>query len=107
MALMGILGNFVSFLIVLGLILTPLTGIMIVDFLMNKKLYNFDVLKSNWRLESFIVWGLSCLVGFSTTAKASGGFELITLTHVPPFDALFVAAILQFLIIKFLNKKKN
>ena len=95
LALLEILGNFIPFLIILGLLLAPLAGVMFGDFVFNREKYRSPEIKDRWRFISILAWIFGGLVGLATTSVENNGFEYFTFTTIPPLDGLLAAAFLQ------------
>ncbi len=88
-ALGGIIEWFVSFLIVLSIMIPPIAGIYVVHFYtVAKGKLNLDELKNipviNYR--AFIAWGLGTGVAFLSSR------DYLTLTTVPACDAILISA---------------
>lgn len=98
LALLGIYDNFTSFLTFLGVLIPPMGGVIAVDYyLFNKQHYvtsNLDRLV-NIRPVSVVAWVIGSLVSFLA------GNGVFTLTTVPAFDGLLIAAILQYVGMRF------
>lgn len=98
LALLGIYDNFTSFLTFLGVLIPPMGGVIAVDYyLFHKQHYvtsNLDRLV-NIRPVSVVAWGIGSLVSFLA------GNGVFTLTTVPAFDGLLIAAVLQYVGMRF------
>ncbi len=105
LGLIGILGNFVPFLILLGLLLAPLGGVYVADFFLSRDKYLNGENEKDWKLLPFAAWIAGGLTGLVTTASEAGGFGLFTLSTIPPFDGLVAAALVQVVLVKFLSHK--
>ncbi|MCF6465948.1 cytosine permease [Clostridium sp. Cult2] len=96
LAIFGIYDNFISWLIVLGVLIPPMRGVIAADYyLKNKKYYDVIYIQNlkDWRVESFISWIVGSVVSFIT----SNG--LLTLTTVPALDGFIIAGLLQYILL--------
>jgi len=96
-ALSGIYGKFVQWLMILSATIPPIGGVYVTDyFLFHRDLYRFENLSRipKWRPLMFIAWTGGSLVAFCTTPPPTG-FGLFTLTTVSAVDAFIVAVVLQ------------
>ena len=108
LAVFGIYDNFITFLNVLSIMIPPVGGLYVADFLLRRHRYNFNRIDSIIRLNvpSLIIWGIAILTAFMTSAPPLG-FQLFTLTNAPAIDAFIVAFILQFIVSKFNLDKRG
>ncbi|GAA0469405.1 cytosine permease [Alkalibacillus silvisoli] len=106
LAVGGIYDNFIPFLNFLSVLIPPIGGIYVADYLVNKSKYSFDHLNhmENINLPSVAVWVVASLVAFMTTPQP-GGFGLFTITGASGFDAFLVAFVLQAVVTKILLVK--
>jgi len=94
-ALLGILGQFINWMMALGIMITPMAAVMIVDFFLFKShLYKYSTLNSTplYRPRAYISWTLGVIVGFLTY------FGVFTLTHASALDAIIVAGVAHLVI---------
>ncbi|WP_193224585.1 cytosine permease [Bacillus sp. B1-b2] len=97
LSLFGIYDNFIPFLNILGVLIPPMGGVMIIDFyLFNSANYTIDKLAElpKIRLLSIGCWVLGSLVAILTTNG------VITLTTISSLDGILVAALAQFILLK-------
>ncbi|PLS18126.1 cytosine permease [Bacillus sp. M6-12] len=98
LAVLGIYDNFVSWLMVLGVLIPPMGGVIATDYyLFNKQHYftsNLDRL-INIRTVPVVAWIIGSIVSFVTNSA------IFTITTVPAFDGFLVAAIVHFGVTKF------
>lgn len=98
LAVWGIYDKFIPWLTTLGVLIPPMGGVMCVDYyLFNSKYYQVKYLDKlvDLRWLSLISWILGSIVSFITSG------ENFTLTTVPALDGFIVAAIVQYLGLKF------
>jgi cytosine permease len=96
LAVVGIYDSFIPFLSFLSVLIPPIGGIYVADFIINRKNYAFEKL-ANVKSANFLnigIWVIASLVAFLTT-PAPNGFGVFTLTGASGFDAFIVAFILQ------------
>ncbi|WP_188206859.1 cytosine permease [Alkalibacillus aidingensis] len=106
MAVGGIYDNFIPFLNFLSILIPPIGGIYVADYLVNKSKYSFDNLDQmvNVNVPSVVVWVAAALVAFMTTPQPDG-FGWFTITGASGFDAFLVAFALQTVVAKVLLVK--
>lgn len=93
LAVLGIYENFDSWLTVLGVLIPPMGGVIAVDYyLFNKQHYVTSNLERlvNIRPVPVVAWIIGSLVSFLA------GSGLFTITTVPAFDGLLIAAVVQY-----------
>jgi cytosine permease len=96
-ALSGIYGKFVQWLMILSATIPPIGGIYVTDyFLFHRDMYKYENLDKvpKFRPLMFLAWIGGSLIAFCTTPPPTG-FGLFKLTTVPAVDAFIVAVILQ------------
>lgn len=86
--------HMVSFLVLLGILIAPVSGIFIVSAVDPREPGSPDRLAPvpRWRAAQLLSWSGGALVGFITSPKQALGPGLITLTTVPALDAVMSAA---------------
>lgn len=95
LALAGILGHFVNWMIALGVTIPPIAAVMAIDFfLFRSKEYHFDNIKSlpSVRVIPIISWVVAVAFGYMTYA------EVFTFTGAPALDGLIVALVVHFIL---------
>jgi len=95
LALFGILGQFMNWLIVLGVTVPPIGAVLAVDFLLFRSdQYRFDNLETQPAVQVFslLSWAVGTAVGFLTF------YKVFTFTTAPALDTIIVAAVLHFLL---------
>jgi cytosine permease len=103
LAAFGIFDYFITYLIVLGITISPVAGVYSVDFLLHRARYaeGHDAEGGAPRLlrpYAFAAWIVGSGVGLMTLDSSSFGFGLFTLTSAPTLDALLAAALAHLLI---------
>lgn len=100
LAILGIMENFISFLILLGIFVPPVAGVFITDYFLRKDHYHFDNLDQivNIRMLALLSWGVGSLIAFCTLPSDSHGFAFFQLSTIPALDALLTSA-LSYLVI--------
>ena len=92
-AAFGIMNHFIGWLMLLGLVIAPIGGVIIADYLCRPHAYNAlkinDTPKTNWKHLAALIIGI--IVGFMASGGHRGG--LFTLTTIPPLDGLLIAAL--------------
>ncbi|MBN1835203.1 MAG: hypothetical protein JW820_05080, partial [Spirochaetales bacterium] len=95
LALFGILGQFMNWLIILGVTVPPIGAVLAVDFLLFRSdQYRFDNLEKQPAVQIFslLSWALGTAVGFLTF------YKVFTFTTAPALDAIIVSAVVHFLL---------
>jgi len=102
LALAGIMGQFVTWLSILGVTIPPIGAVMIVDFFLFKGTeYKFEKLAAlpAIRLVPILSWALATAFGFLTN------FKVFTFTSAPALDTIIVAAVVHFLLMAISGNK--
>jgi cytosine permease len=97
LAMVGIYGQFVPWLLVLSALVPPIGGVLTADyFLVDRSLYRFENLDrvANIRYVSWVSLLAGALAAFMTTPDFPG-WGLFTLTTVPAIDSFLVALLTQ------------
>jgi cytosine permease len=95
LALFGILGQFMNWLVVLGVTVPPIGAVLAIDFLLFRSdQYRYDNLEKQPSVQIFslISWAAGTAVGFLTF------YKVFTFTTAPALDAIIVSAVLHFLL---------
>jgi cytosine permease len=96
LAIMGILDQFIPWLILLSIVIPPVAGIYIADHLaLNRKSKKIE---SGFNSTAFMVWIIASFIGYAATPIASQGLGLLTLTTIPALDSIVVAFVLYFIL---------
>lgn len=94
-AFMNILNDFLSFLFYLAVIFIPVSGIIIVDYLvLRRSAYHEDrlLLQQKTRPKAIAAWGLGACVALM------GSWSWISITNIAALDAMIVAALAYYLL---------
>lgn len=102
LAVVGIMENFTSFLVLLGVFVPPVAGVFITDYILRKDYYRFENFNhiENVRTTGLLSWGFGSLIAFSTLPSGSYGFALFQLSTIPALDALLASAFSYLLMYK-------
>lgn len=108
MAVGGIYEHFIPFLSFLSVLIPPIGGIYVADYLLNRKNYTFEQVdrQKNVNVLGMSIWVLSALIAFMTT-PAPTGFGLFNLTGASGFDAFLIAFGLQLIVSKAFQESKQ
>lgn len=107
LAVFGIYDNFLTFLNIITVFVSPIGGIYTAEYLLvDRKKFTFEGIdrNKNWIVRSLVVWVAATLFAFMTTA-APDGFGLFQLTTIPALDAFIFAFIVQWIVGKLFTKK--
>ena len=100
-ALFGIVGRYVPFLVVLSVVLPPIAGVYTADYFARRSSYaEGESSSSRVSVGALIAWAAGIAVGFLTGPRGETGFGLFELTRVPAIDSFIVSFAAQFLIAK-------
>lgn len=100
-AVSGIYQNFIPFLSVLSIMIPPIGGIYVADFLVRHKKYHFEYIEHIVKFNFFSIgiWIIAVFIAFLTSLPPIG-FGAFTLSTIPAIDAYIIAFILQFVVSK-------
>lgn len=101
LALAGIYDSFTTFLTVLGIFIPPMAGVIVVDYYVTRRTEyrgGFEKTVVPVRVLSLVAWA----VGSGASALTS--YTALSLTSIPAVDGLLVAAVLQVIFGKFVEK---
>src|SRR5262249_41380086 len=95
-ALFGIVGRYVPFLIILSVVLPPIAGVYTVDYLLRRRLYRSGQFDGMARFRPVALGALvvGVVVGFMTAPRGEMGLGLFNLTFLPAIDS-FLASFLS------------
>jgi cytosine permease len=98
LAASGLYGRFIPFLSALTVLITPLSGIFVAEYLVLRRRSRSPRVGEGpaivWR--SFFAWVAAALIAFAATPEAGGGPGWLNLTGLPGLDGFLVAAGLQY-----------
>ncbi|KQM18240.1 purine-cytosine permease family protein [Novosphingobium sp. Leaf2] len=98
LAAADILGHFIVWLTFMGLLIAPMSGAYVADFLLNRTRYtDADAPLAAVRMAPLGAWVFGILVGIATLPRANFGLGLFELTRAPTVDALLAAMLFLFL----------
>lgn len=94
-AVLGIYDNFITFLNILSIMIPPVGGIYVADFLLRSHRYDFSRMESirSLNIMSILVWAIAIFTAFLTSAPPLG-LGILTITNAPAIDAFLAAFIL-------------
>jgi cytosine permease len=102
LALVGIVGHFVTWLSVLAVTIPPIGAVMVVDFFLFKgSEYQFEKLKGlpGIRVVPIVSWAVATAFGFLTN------YKVFTFTTAPALDTVIVAAVVHFVLMVITGNK--
>jgi cytosine permease len=105
LAAFGIFDYFITYLIILGITISPVAGVYCVDFLMHPARYRAGAPVSGFRGPAFAASLAGSAVGIMTSTAGSFGLGLFTLTTIPTLDALLAAGLAHFLLQRLILSK--
>lgn len=99
LAFLGIYGQmerFMSFLMIIGVLIPPIAGAYIADyFIVNRDFYKFEnlpkVAKARWLM--LASWAVASFIGFCTTPPPTG-FGWFEITRIPAIDTFLIGFVL-------------
>jgi cytosine permease len=93
-AAFGIFEHFMSWLIMLGVVFSPIAGVMLTDYVLHPQQYTAKALGKGAALrpEPVAAWVLGTLVGYCVTSTSDMGAGLFSLSGIPALDSFVVAA---------------
>jgi cytosine permease len=95
LAMFGILGQFMNWLIILGVTVPPIGAVMATDFLLFRSgAYHFERLSDvpAVRWQTIVSWAVATTFGFLTF------FKVFTFTTAPALDAIIVSIVVHFIL---------
>ncbi len=93
-AFFGVLSNFLTFVLLLGIVITPVIGIVGLEVLWLKQ----QTSVGKWNYSAIIAWISGTLIALITTPAASYGLEMFSLTTVPTIDGVIVSTLVYWLL---------
>ena len=107
MAELHVAEHIISFLVLLGVFIAPVSGVFIVNEVDPRDPTQLDRLGpvADWQPASLAAWIVGAGVGLMATPRAALGLGLIKLTTIPTIDAI-LAAMLVMLALKSIVKKR-
>ena len=97
LAAADILGHFIVWLTFMGLLIAPMSGAYVADFLMKRSRYtDTSAPIPAFRAAPLMAWVFGIAVGVATLPRANVGLGLFEITHAPTVDALLAAMVFLF-----------
>ncbi|HUG40171.1 MAG TPA: cytosine permease [Longimicrobiales bacterium] len=95
LALIGIIDRLVPLLMGLGILIPPIAGVYVTDWLLHRESYDPDRGRPSpaFRWRAFVAWGLASGVAVATQPAEIGGLGWFSLTMIPALDALAVSCV--------------
>ena len=99
-ALFRLADNMVSFLVLLGVTIAPISGVLIAGAFDPRDPLDKEQLAPapTWRFQPLLAWLAGAAVGYMTMPKATLGLGLFNITTVPPLDAVLAAAFFMLMV---------
>lgn len=98
LALMGILDNFMGWLIFTGNLFAPMAGVYVLDYWLDKNRYETADVLYAVAPRQICAWLLGTCVALLTTSKSSLGLEVFELTTVPAVDGVIAGALALYIL---------
>ena len=92
MASAGIFDHFVDALIFLGIVVAPISGVYVVDYLFERGRYSPESPLPTLRTGPLLAWVGGIVFAVVTLPGAAHGLGLLTATGVPTLDAVLAAS---------------
>lgn len=110
LAVLGIYNNFINFLTIMSMFITPIAGVYTASYYFGKQKY-FTVAVGqdrNFKLLPLLAWFLGAAVNWMTSPGPTG-LELFNFTTIPALDSFIVAFVAQliFILIMKANEQKG
>lgn len=97
----NVAGHMVSFLLLLGILIAPVSGVFVISGVNRKSPMSEAELNSlpDWRFGELFAWFSGAFVGFIATPKEAMGLGLVKLTTIPTLDSVIGASIVMMIVI--------
>ena len=94
LAILGIMEQFIPFLSMVGVFISPVAGTYAADYFVRKSDYHRANVAGapNFRPVAILAWATGSLVAFCTLPEATGGLGVMKLTTISALDGLLVGA---------------
>jgi cytosine permease len=97
LAAANILGNFIVWLTFMGLLVAPMSGVYVADFLLHRDKYTVEAeTPPAFRLLPLGAWLFGIAIGVATLPQANAGLGWFSLSQAPTVDALLAAMLFLF-----------
>jgi cytosine permease len=94
LAAADILGHFITWLTFMGLLVAPMSGVYVADFLFDRARYGVDADDlPAYRAAPLAAWVFGIAIGLATLPRSNLGLGLFQLTRAPTVDALLAAVV--------------
>jgi len=90
----GLFSQFISWLVLNGILMSPIAACMIAYFFLARKELLWETQDNNFKSMPLIAWAIGSGVGYLTSPKAVYGLELFSITTAPPLDSFMVTGII-------------
>ena len=106
-ALFGIVARYVSFLVLLSILIPPISGVYTADYLLRRHLYEYGSAEGLDRFRPIAIFALfmGIFTGFMTTAREDIGLGLFHLTYLPAVDSFVVSFVCQWALGRLLQRR--
>jgi cytosine permease len=92
LAAADILGHFITWLTFMGLLVAPMSGVYVADFVFERARYAADApIPQDFRVAPLAAWIFGVAVGVATLPRSNLGLGLFQITRAPTVDALLAA----------------
>jgi cytosine permease len=97
LAAADILGHFITWLTFMGLLVAPISGVYVADFVLDRARYGQEAAEPpGFRIGPLAAWIFGIAIGVATLPRSSFGLGLFRLTRAPTVDALLAAMLFVF-----------
>jgi cytosine permease len=100
LALFGIVGRYVPFLIILSAVVPPIAGVFTADYLLRRRIYQAANLEHLRRVRPVALLALAAgiAIAFMTGSRGEMGLSLFHLTAIPALDAFLASFLVQWVV---------
>jgi cytosine permease len=102
----GIFSQFISWLVLNGILMSPIAACIIAYFFFARKELSPELSEGNFKAMPLIAWAIGSFVGYLTSPKAVYGLELFSITSAPPLDSFIVTGLIVTTYLLFKQNKK-
>lgn len=101
LSIAGIMSGFIGFLVMLSILIPPMAGAYIADFITSRAKYLAPISTQKFCVVTSFGWVFGSCVAYLTTSTQAGGIEYTSLTTVPALDGLLSTFVLVYIIRRF------